>query len=139
MSVIGNMFLSVAKIFAQSSGSNLDIVIKENDVKFKFTKKKSDDKRIYENHYESAEFYIEDSANPVKLDWENKEWQKHNTVHVFDDFITTKYYKSFMQQESITRMFNISGPQQDLIIKLLYATLAGIAVLGVLLMALYAA
>lgn len=143
MSSIANAFLGVAESLANSFNSGYSIRIRENgEIEIKFVSKESTDNRLWENHYRNVCFYLGDSANPVKwtIDFENLPEKKKNAsrfVDIVDNTVATKYYKTFMEQEALSRMFNISGPQQDLIIKLLYANLAGIAMAVMLVLALY--
>lgn len=143
MSSIANAFLGVAESLANSTNSGYSIRIKENgEINIQFVPKESTDNRVWEDHYRNVCFYLGDAANPVKwtIDFDSLPEAKKNKsrfVDMYDNLVATKYYKTFMEQEALSRMFNISGPQQDLIIKLLYANLAGMGMVAMLLLAIY--
>lgn len=138
MSVIANALLNLAESVANSRDSGLAVRIRPNgEVEKEFVSKSGTDRIVWENHYKNTAFYLGESAQPVKWDFDLSETQDRTVVSALDNAVTTKYYETFMQQEALSRIFNISGPQQDLIIKLLYAILAGIGIVAMLVMAVY--
>jgi hypothetical protein len=137
MSVIANVILGFAQSVANARNSILVIRITKTGVKYSFKPKSSDSEKLYEGHYDNVEFYLGEMANPVKLDVNPEQYNKHSTVDVLENSISTKKYKTFMEQEALERMFNVTGPKQEQIMKLLYATIAGIVVIGILLIAMY--
>lgn len=137
MSVIANVILGFAQSIANSRNSILAIRITKTGVKYSFKPKSSNSEELKEGHYENVEFYLGDMANPVKFEVDPEKHNEHSTVDAIDNAIATKKYRTFMQQEALERMFNVTGPKQEQIMKLLYATIAGIVVIGILLIAMY--
>lgn len=137
MSVIATALLNLTMSIAESRGSGLAITLDKNNAEIEMVSKTSNDSKVWEGHYGNMDFYFKDVAQPVKFEIDPKNHGEDMVVDALEYGTTTKYYQTFMQQEALSRIFNISGPQQDLIIKLLY----GILALGVLtllmLMAIY--
>ncbi|WP_292484211.1 hypothetical protein [Methanohalobium sp.] len=128
MQIIANALLNMAKSIAKSSGSGLEIRVKENTINVKFVPKENTDKRVWENYYKNAAIYIKDSANPVKINV-NRDNIGNLTV---DNLVASSYYASVMRMDSIKKMYGVSGSKDDMIEKLMYACLAGIAVIALL-------
>lgn len=137
MSLIANVILGFAESIANARNCVLKIRIKQNTINYSFGSKSSTNNELYEGHYGNVEFYLGDMANPVKFDVSPSDHGEHSTVDAIDNSISTKKYRAFMNNEAIERMFNVTGPKQELIVKLLYATIGGIAIIGVLLIAMY--
>lgn len=131
------MLLNAAKSMANSRNSTLQLVIRDNTIQYEYTSKSSSETRVYEDHYENAVVYIKDSAVPCKLDIDPQEHGENRVVDVLENAVTTKYYKTFMQQEALQRMFNVTGPKQEQILKLLYVIGGGVAIMIVILIAMY--
>lgn len=137
MSIIANAFLDIAKSFANMTNSVLKIRIKQDSINYSFGEKSSNEKEVYEGHYGNVEIYLGDMANPIKLDLEPEDYGKHRVVDVLDNAVSTKYYSTFMQQEAIERMFSITGPKTEKVMQLLYVTLAGLAIILVMQVAMF--
>lgn len=137
MSVIATTLFNMAMSFAESRGSGLAITLEKNNAELEFQNKEKNDKRVWEGHYGNVDFYLEDSAQPVKFEIEPEKYGANNAVDALDNATTTKYYQTFMQQEALSRIFNIQGPQQDMIIKLLYGIFALGALTLLMLVAIY--
>lgn len=138
MSTIATAVLNLALSIASARNSGLSIRIRKNgEVKLSFVGKNSQSGVVWENHYKNVAFYLGEAANPVRWDFDVENYNGERVVDAIDNAISTKYYQTFMKQEALTRIFNISGPQQDTIIKLLYGILGGIVILAMLLLAIY--
>lgn len=137
MSAIASALLNMALSVAESRGSGLAITLEENNAEMEFVNKKKNDKRVWEGHYRNVDFYLGDSAQPVYFDLDYKKRGANSIVDALDNATTTKYYQTFMNQEALSRMFNIQGPNQELIIKLLYGILALGALTLLMLVAIY--
>lgn len=137
MSAIATAFLNMALSVAESRGSGLAITLDDNDAKLEFESKTDNSKRVWEGHYGNIDFYLGDSAQPVEFELDYKKYGAHSVVDALENATTTKYYQTFMQQEALSRMFNIQGPNQQLIIKLLYGILALGALTLLMLVAIY--
>ena len=138
MSAIANIILGFAKNIANMRNSFLAVRIKEKDVSFSFVSKNSE-KLYWEDHYPNIAFYFGESAVPFRFTVDKEIVQKadeNETIELLDNAISTKKYKTFMQNESTERMFNVKGASQDIMIKLLYlvAGLAGMNLIVLLAM-----
>jgi len=138
MSRMANIMFGFAKSIANTAGSGMAIRIGKNgNIETKFVSKKGSDSHIWENHYDGVAFYLGDSANPVRWDFKTENKGDETIVDALENSISTKRYKTFMQTQALSKIFNISGPQQDKIITLLYANIGVMIVVGMLVLAVY--
>lgn len=137
MSRLANAFMSIAFSIANYTNSGLAIEINETSAEWWFRPKNSDENRVWENHYEDIAFYLGDSAQPVKWTFDLENVKNRKEVNALENAVATKYYKTFMKQESISRMFSISGPKTEQMMKLLYGVIGGIVVIAMLQLAMY--
>jgi len=135
--MIANLLLNAAKSMANSRNKSLQLVLRDNSIEYEFTSKNSSDERVYEDHYDNAVIYIKDSAVPCKLEIDPQSHGRSRVVDVLENAVTTKYYKTFMQQEALSRMFQVTGPKHDQILKLLYVIGGGLVITIIMLIAMY--
>lgn len=122
MSHIANLFLTIAKIISNALGSGLAIRIKDNEIDFKFVRKKDNERRVWENHYQNAAVYIKDSAQPVKVRETDEDIELKST----------DYLESYMQMDFINRAFNAKGEMHRKMQQLLIANLVAVGVVAML-------
>lgn len=124
MSRLANLILSIAKFIANTLGSKLEIRIYNSRVEVKFVKPESTDRRVWRNQFENACFYVKESAAPCVFDI------NYEKITIRD----SDYLEDYITMDAYSRALNPDDGSTNKMEMLMYGTLAGIGVLGFLLM-----